>query len=272
MSTNNTNFNRDFIYTVPETILFHPEMKLLELKIYMIIRSFMDTTGKAYPSNNWISAKCGADRRSIIRSLKKLIQHGFIKKIIENGHRLLFVNNTPCPFDLVTQMSPPSDTDVTPPSDTDVTQLVSNINTSKIIKEKEMLKEKEACFVDTEYQYPDTLYNNSESRKEEKEVSVKEMMESNEYELDEQLIEDWKKVRKAKKAPITSTAWRRLLGELEKCRGFGISPREAFETMVEHGWSSLNAAWIQKRNGYNKNYDENTNSWGIIKPMNLGGA
>jgi DNA-binding Lrp family transcriptional regulator len=132
-NTSTASFNREFIYTSPDSVLFHPEMRFLEFKIYSIIRSFMDTTGSAYPSNNWLANKCGVDRSSVIRALNRLVKLGFIKKITKNNHRYLVVNYTYCPEHLVTQTPPPSDLNATPPSDLNATQLDQTIITSKDI-------------------------------------------------------------------------------------------------------------------------------------------
>ena len=50
------------------------------------------------------------------------------------------------------------------------------------------------------------------------------------------MIRDWLEVRRAKRIPVTFTAWNRLNNQLGKCD----DPVEAFEIMVTHGWSSLN--------------------------------
>jgi len=49
--------NRDFVYNIPEKVLFDNSLTINDLKVYAIVRSFMDTTGTAFPSNNWIANK-----------------------------------------------------------------------------------------------------------------------------------------------------------------------------------------------------------------------
>jgi len=124
-------FNRDFIYSIPSKILFNYDLTFLEIKVYMIIRSFMDTTGDCYPSNNWIAEICKVEKRSIIRAINSLVDKSLIERITIKNQRYLVIKRTPLPDEGVTFPSPPSDTGVTPPRDTDVTQLdQNNINTN----------------------------------------------------------------------------------------------------------------------------------------------
>lgn len=140
--------NRDFIYTVPSRILFDSDLTLVDLKLYMLIRSFMDTTNSCYPSNNWIADKLQIERRSVIRSLQRLIEKQYILRLEKNGKRYLCINITNCPEDLVTSESPPCDNSVTPPSDISVTQITSNISNSKLIKNLVELNKNETVFDD----------------------------------------------------------------------------------------------------------------------------
>lgn len=86
---------RDFINNVPDKVLYHPEMTILKIRVYSIVRSFMDTTGQAYCSNNWIATKCGVERNAVITSINALVEHGFLKKEVVNGQRYLFVVTKP---------------------------------------------------------------------------------------------------------------------------------------------------------------------------------
>lgn len=132
-------FQRQFVYTVPERVLFDSDLSINELKIYMIVRSFMDTTGIAYPSNNWIANKLGISRRKVIDNINRLVDKGYLQRTIKDGQRRLsiptsYITEQDDEDLLVTAASPPSDGSVTPPSDGSVTQLTSKIiNTKNII-------------------------------------------------------------------------------------------------------------------------------------------
>src|SRR5690554_7948655 len=94
-----TELNRDFIYNTPEKILFHPDITLAQLRIYAIIRSFMDTTGIAYCSNNWLAQKVGVKRNAIIVGINALVAMGFITKKQKDGFRFLSINTSPTQID-----------------------------------------------------------------------------------------------------------------------------------------------------------------------------
>ncbi len=59
--------------------------------------------------------------------------------------------------------------------------------------------------------------------------------------VDAQHAEDWLKVRKAKKAPLTATAWDDVVGEAAKA---GITPPEAVKIAAARGWQGFRAAWM----------------------------
>ncbi len=233
-----TNLNRDFIYTIPEKVLFDENITDLDRKIYMIIRSFMDTTGSCYASNNWIATKLKIERRSIIRSLERLETNGYITRFTENSSRYLKINYTNCIEEMVTLESPPSDSRVTPPSDPRVTQLHSKIIRSKKIKNITPLPPKGGCALNPGYEYPDTLYK-KQNKTSKNNLAV--IIENNPNNIPDELIEEWAQIRKAK---ITPTVWRRLNEELSKCT---CAPIDAFEEMISRGWSTLKAEWINKK-------------------------
>ena len=154
-------YNRDFIYTIPSKILQDDTLTFNDVKIYMMIRSFMDTTGDAYPSNNWIANEFNMDRSTVIRSINHLVEKGYVIKEEINGVRHLRINIHPLPqkvieaeevadkHDLngnesyphpVAPVPPPRRTAATPPRRTAATQLDQNIITSKIIKKDFSIK------------------------------------------------------------------------------------------------------------------------------------
>ncbi len=93
-------------------------------------------------------------------------------------------------------------------------------------------------------------------------LSMQSIAQDNPHQVPIEMIEDWLSVRKAKRNPVTPTAWKRLNQQLAKCE----DPVEAFEIMVTHGWTSLNHSWIarmQKENtmtNANIDWDKELNS------------
>lgn len=167
--TNNSNttkhnsedfYKRNFTYSVQRTIFKDKTLTINDLKIYMIVRSFIDTTGDAYPSNNWIANELEIDRRTVITCINRLIEKGYLIKYDIKGKRHLSVKVPSIPQEIiapdeeeklstasdlnVTQLvitrSPPSDHTITPPSDLAITQLDQNIINSKNIKKGDFSK------------------------------------------------------------------------------------------------------------------------------------
>lgn len=84
---------RDFIYTIPQSVLLDLELHLVDLRVYALVRSFMDTTGHAYFSNDWAAQKLGVDPLTVSRSISKHIKKGYLSRDEDdNGRRYLFLN------------------------------------------------------------------------------------------------------------------------------------------------------------------------------------
>src|SRR3990167_9878995 len=123
--------SRDFIYTVPSKIMHDNDLSLNDMKVYMIVRSFMDTTGSCYASNNWIASDLGIHRTTVIDCIKKLIKKNYLVRSEVNGQRYLAVNYTPILEEVVVSTLPPSSLETTPPSSLETTQYNTNIINTK---------------------------------------------------------------------------------------------------------------------------------------------
>jgi len=62
--------------------------------------------------------------------------------------------------------------------------------------------------------------------------------------LPEQLVRDFLRVRKAKKAPLTETSWRRIAKVLSEASEKGCTPSDALGLAVERGWQGLSLQWL----------------------------
>ena len=73
-----------------------------------------------------------------------------------------------------------------------------------------------------------------------KQFGLEEIIENNPHKIDVEVIEDWIKVRKSKRAPITKTTWNKINKTLVLIEQEAhIKPEAAFETMVASGWQSI---------------------------------
>jgi hypothetical protein len=71
------------------------------------------------------------------------------------------------------------------------------------------------------------------------------------------LIDDWLKVRKNKKASNTETAFKKFISEIEK-RNCNLN--EILEIIVSNSWSGFSWEWIDNIKNKNKNVEQRTNT------------
>lgn len=63
--------------------------------------------------------------------------------------------------------------------------------------------------------------------------------------VDKQVAQDWLTLRRAKRLPLTPTAWDSVKAEAERV---GMSPSQAVQYAVQANWAGFKAEWVQ-RNG-----------------------
>lgn len=92
--------------------------------------------------------------------------------------------------------------------------------------------------------YFDNQSKLSTESKSQEHFGIKNILETNVFQIPEQIIQDWITNRKKKRLPIISTAWACVNKNLEKLKEQGVEPIEAFETMVASGWQSLKVEYF----------------------------
>lgn len=93
---NNSNIQGLF-FILPNSVFSDMTLNGSLLRIYMLIYSFMHTTGVAYPSNKWIASKVGIDERRVRDNISKLVEKGYIERVIINDKRHLKIKTNPMP-------------------------------------------------------------------------------------------------------------------------------------------------------------------------------
>lgn len=73
------------------------------------------------------------------------------------------------------------------------------------------------------------------------------MLNDNPFGLSEQSIDDYLKLRKTKRAPVTARVWANVNAALAKCAAAGIQAEKAIELAVLNGWQGFEADWIMDR-------------------------
>jgi len=72
------------------------------------------------------------------------------------------------------------------------------------------------------------------------------------YGGNENLVSDWLKVRKTKKATNTETAYKKFINQVEKS---GNSINDVLEKCIEKSWSGFEADWFKKENVKQQKYN-----------------
>ena len=180
-----------------------------DLMVFALIYGFsQDGQGCFYGSLNYICETCGISRRTAIYILNGLVERGFLLKeeTIQNGvKRVLYqVNRGSAEIALVVQKLHRGSAEIAP------NNIKDNISPTEIIN-----KEK-----DVRFDFKKSLL----------EIGVS-----------PQVAEDWLKVRKAKKAANTETAFKRIQKEIELS---GLSADECITIAVERSWQGFKAEWV----------------------------
>jgi hypothetical protein len=68
---------------------------------------------------------------------------------------------------------------------------------------------------------------------------LKEMLQDNPHNIPENVLADWLIVRNAKRAKITRTAWKQVIGNVIQLQDKGLTPLFCFTTAVARGWVGL---------------------------------
>ena len=181
-----------------------------DLMVFALIYGFsQDGQGCFYGSLNYICETCGISRRTAIYILNDLVERGFLLKeeTIQNGvKRVLYqVNRGSAEIAPVVQKLHRGSAEIAPNNIIDI-----NISPTEI-----KYKEK-----DVRFDFKKSLL----------EIGVS-----------PQVAEDWLKVRKAKKAANTETAFKRIQKEIELS---GLSADECITIAVERSWQGFKAEWV----------------------------
>ena len=157
--------------------------------MYMILARFSDKEGKCFPSIDRLSEIIGKDKRTVIRYIKKLEEKGLIEKRRRfNKTNIYYLKNVAFSSDKIDNDKNDSDKDVFSDSDKDVfSDSDKNVNLKKPIEKNPIKK--------------------TQLKKESKKEKIGKL---------EETIEDFEKMRKSIKKPLTERAKKILLLKLNE--------------------------------------------------------
>lgn len=188
-----------------------------KLIIYAIIYGFsQDGKSEFTGSLNYLSKSINSTKPTVIKILKELVESGLLWKRVEVVNNINFNAYS-----------------VNLEGSKETLPLVKKLNGGG----------KEILLGGSKETLPNnTIINNTSNNNNNKGFSFSNSLESTGANLN--LIADWLKVRKTKKATNSQTAFKLFLNQVEKS-DLGIN--EVLIKCIENDWKSFNASWISKK-------------------------
>lgn len=270
MTTNNNNYNKEYnptFFIVPYHIYSLPDITFGFLRVYESIFQFWNRGKSCYLSLKQLAEKARVNKSEVCRAILYFKEKGELYRRKEDDGRYYFTRptvivekdseellnekavncNSECPLQkteecLMQQTSPVSC------KGHDLSH-TADININNINKE---IKEEKNIGNPSELPLPSHPLISKNEKNDYAKNQLEIMQSNNPYNIDEQSMKDWMQVRRTKRAPITETAWTRILQELGRCQQLGLQAKECFLQMVTAGWQSLKAEWFVKKDVKNR--------------------
>ena len=227
--------------------------------VLWVIADIADDNGYAYPSHATLAAECGVTDRTVINCIQQLEACGVLVANRTNGRHTTYTV-TPENFTQIDQnprttftpepRSPLNDVHHTPEQysphpRTTFTQPLNDVHTNPHKPPiNPQLTPSVIAHEETEQATPSPT---KKTKAEKTGVTVARMIESL-PELSESVARDFIAYRKAKKAPLTETAWDRMAVEITKAAAHGYTPDDALAEAMVANWQSVKADWLVNRN------------------------
>lgn len=223
--------------------------------VLWVIADIADENGYAYPSIDTIALESGCSRSTVIRAIAQLEAMNVISANRDNGRHTTY---TVTPESFKNQCHSDTSVTVTPVSErhpTSVTLTPHQCHSDTIpVSERHtnphkppinpQLTPSVIAHEGTEQTTPSPT---KKTKAEKTGVTIARMIESL-PELSESVARDFIAYRKAKKAPLTETAWDRMAAEITKAAAHGYTPDDALAEAMMANWQSVKADWLVNRN------------------------
>lgn len=239
--------------------------------VLWVIADIADDKGYAYPSIDTIAEETGCSRSTVIRAIAMLESCCVVVANRENGRHTTYTvtpksYSNQCQSDTGVRVTPVSErhgggvrvtrggcqSDTIPVSERHTNPHKPSINPqlTPSVYAHEKIEAVE------QVEQPATT---KEPKAEKVGITTKVMITSL-PELSETVARDFLAYRKAKKAPLTETAWNRIVTEITKAAAHGYSPDDALAEAMVANWQSVKADWLANRNK-SKTQQVSQSSW-----------
>jgi len=85
-----------YFTNIPDRVLYDKDLNLSDIRVYAIIKSYIDSGHKVYTSNGYLAKKLGCSIRTVISCLNSLTKKKYIRKISRSGQRYLKIGHDIC--------------------------------------------------------------------------------------------------------------------------------------------------------------------------------
>lgn len=211
---------------VPVEAAFDHRLTAMQYRVLISILSFRNkNTDTCYPKRESIAARCGYSVGNVSKVTAQLVDMGWLRKVGRGGRSMPTtyqvtvpetVSNPETVSDLETVSNPASKTVSNPDAKT-----VSGLD-----RGKEQTKEQ---------------------TKEQKKRSTRANGIDRPAGVSEEVWRDALAHRVKIKAPLSTTAWRRMEPELRALEAEGWNPDDVIGEWLANGWRAFKADWIRKR-------------------------
>lgn len=249
--------NTDFRGLLPFSLIFHQGITQNHIRLYALIEQYESNSKAPYFSISYFAEQCGIKARQAKYISADLKEWGFIERKKIKGRYYWNIKRQPVLIDEVQPECTPGCSENAPLECNES----APINTYKIKdledKKEKNIKKRKVSISKKNPKIPTP-------KPEKSRMSLCDLKKNNPLAIPDTMLEDYIETRKAKKAPITKTSWKRLHTELHKCLDNNINPIEAFEEMVTNGWQSIKADWLinqRKKSEASKDLNWDDESW-----------
>lgn len=210
--------------------------------VLVVMANCANPEGLCFTSAGYLAAATGQDRKTVLENIKRLKDGGFVA---ETGERTGRTQQVPIYRLNVSEIGTVSDEE----------KRNSSENGTVPKKEGNSPKIPVKQYRNSAHTVPKTGHGNESIRIDTKGKRVKaQAPENSEPEFDplqtladagvpKQVAKDWLKVRRAKSAPLTQTAWDDVFREAGLA---GITAAEAVRIAAANSWQGFKASWVKK--------------------------
>lgn len=239
--------------------------------VLWVIADIADDKGYAYPSHATLAAECGVTDRTIINCIQQLEACGVLVANRTNGRHTTYmvkpenfaqIESNPRTTFTPEPNSPLNDVHHTPEQysphpRTTFTQPLNDVHTNP---HKPSINPQLTPSVIAQEETEQPAPSPTQKPKAGKIGITPARMIQSLPELSETVARDFLAYRKAKKAPLTETAWDRIVIEITKAAAHGYSPDDALAEAMVANWQGVKADWLANRNK-SKTQQVSQSSW-----------